>query len=341
MVVSIKDVAERAGVSPGTVSNVFSGNRAVKVHLAERVRAAAAELGYQPDRAASQLRAGKAKVVAALVPDLNNPFFTSLIASIEASVRGEGYDIIVASSHGDGEEEARRLSALLGWRPAGLVIIPSNDEFSSREILIGSQIPFVVADRVPSQFAGDAVTVDNVDAGRKSAEHLVSLGHRRFVVAASSLKLQNIRERCEGIQAVLSKEGLAAPTLIEVGLDFETAAQRLSAFMEGDSQATAFIALTNFATLGILASATQNGLLVPEDVSVVGFDDYSWMHAVKPPVTAIRQPVEEIGRTIWKRLRSHIDNETEVSGRDRLMCELIIRASTAAPRIRGGSFRHG
>lgn len=332
MVISIKDVAKRAGVSAGTVSNVFSGNRAVKSDLVERVRRAATDLGYQPDRAASQLRAGKARIVAALVPDLNNPFFTSLIASIEARVRGEGYDIIVASSHGDAEEETRRLGALLGWRPAGVVIIPCNDDFSSRELLVGSGIPFVVADRVPSYFEGDAVTVDNVDAGRQAAEHLVALGHARFVVAASSMKLQNIRERCEGIAAVLAKQGLPSPTLIEVGLDFDTASERLGTFMEGEQQATAFIALTNFATLGILASAHKTGLSVPDDISVMGFDDYSWMHAVKPPLTAIRQPVEEIGRTIWNRLRGHLDDEGEPPARERLLCELVVRASTGAPK---------
>ncbi|MFB2551296.1 LacI family DNA-binding transcriptional regulator [Ensifer soli] len=339
MVVSIKDVAKRAGVSAGTVSNVFSGNRAVKADLVERVRQAASDLGYQPDRAASQLRAGKARIVAALVPDLNNPFFTSLIAAIETSVRDEGYDIIVASSHGDAEEEARRLSALLAWRPAGVVIIPCTDAFSSRDLLIGSGVPFVVADRVPANFTGDAVTVDNVDAGRKAAEHLVALGHRRFVVAASSMALQNIRERCEGIEGALSRSGLPVPTLIEVGLDFDTAAERLGAFMEGERLATAFIALTNFATLGILASANKNGLIVPDDISVLGFDDYSWMHAVKPPLTAIRQPVEEIGRTIWNRLRGHLDNEDEMPARERLLCDLVVRASTGAPSTAGGVLR--
>ncbi len=339
MVVSIKDVAQRAGVSPGTVSNVFSGNRAVKVDLIERVRTAAAELGYQPDRAASQLRAGKAKVVAALVPDLNNPFFTTLIAAIEASVRGEGYDIIVSSSHGNADEEASRLSALLGWKPAGVVIIPCTDEFTSRELLASSGVPFVVADRVPSLFDGDAVTVDNVDAGEKAAEHLVALGHRRFVVAASSMKLQNIRERCEGIEAVLIREGFPAPTLIEVGLDFDTAADRLGTFMAGERQATAFIALTNFATLGILASANKNGVSVPRDISVMGFDDYSWMHAFNPPLTAIRQPVEDMGRAIWNRLRGHLNDEDEPAAREKLLCDLVVRASTGAPTTEVGKLR--
>lgn len=339
MVVTIKDVAKLAGVSPGTVSNVFSSNRAVKAELVERVRKAAAELGYEPDRAASQLRAGKARVVAVLLPDLDNPFFTSLVASIEANVRDEGFDIIVASSHGDAVEEARRLSALLAWRPAGLVIVPCSDAFVSRKLVSGGGVPFVVADRVPSHFDGEAVTVDNVGAGTQAAEHLVRLGHRRFVVAASTLRLQNIRDRCEGIEAVLAREGLASPTLIEVGLDFDTASERLGVFMEGEQQATAFIALTNFATLGILASANRSGLSVPRDLSVVGFDDYSWMHAVSPPLTAIRQPVDMMGRVIWSRLRRHIVGRSEPVADERLSCDLVVRASTASPPSVGDTLR--
>lgn len=333
MAVSIKEVAKKAGVSAGTVSNVFSGNRAVKPYLVESVRRAAAELGYQPDRAASQLRAGKTKIVAALVPDLNNPFFTSLIASIEASVRGEGYDIIVASSHGDVEEESRRIAALLAWRPAGLVIVPCSDEFASEKILSASGVPYAVTDRVPQQFDGDAVMIDNVDAGRQAAQHLVALGHRRFVVAASSVRLQNIRERCQGIKSILAEAGLPEPMVTEVGFDFDTAAERLATFMEGERQATAFIALTNFATLGILASAHRSGLSVPRDLSVVGFDDYSWMHAVSPPLTAIRQPVEQMGQAIWTHLRAHLDGREAVAAREILQCELVVRASTGAPSL--------
>ncbi|MEQ1940564.1 LacI family DNA-binding transcriptional regulator [Mesorhizobium sp. CN5-321] len=329
MTASIKDVAKKAGVSAGTVSNVFSGNRVVRADLVERVREAARELGYQPDRAASQLRAGKARIVAALVPDLNNPFFTSLIASIESSLRADGMDIIVASSNDDPAEERTRLAALLAWRPAALIAIPCADEFASRDLVDKAGIPYVVVDRVPHLFEGDAVTVDNPEAGRMAADHLIGLGHRNIVVVASTMKLRNIRERCEGIEQVFTDHGLGRPTLIEVGLDFETASERLADFMEGERQATAFLALTNFATLGVLASLHQRGRRVPEDVSVLGFDDYSWMRAVNPPLTAIRQPVEEMGRMAWLRLRERIAGEDVPFSRMRLNCKLMVRTSTA------------
>jgi LacI family transcriptional regulator len=303
----------------------------VRPDLAERVRGAAQALGYEPDRAASHLRGGKARVIAALVPDLNNPFFTGLLAAVESQLRSEGLNIIVASSNGDDTEEKAHLAALLAWRPAGLVVVPAHDEFACRTLITRTGIPFVVADRVPAHFDGNAVTVDNVDAGRQAAEHLVSLGHSKVVVAASTLKLQNIRERCEGIESVFASGGFPPPTLIEVGLDFDAATERLASFMQGARRPTAFLALTNFATLGVLATLQKWGLRVPQDISVLGFDDYSWMQAFVPPLTAIRQPVAEMGAEIWRKLRTRIRCDDEPSTRVKLRCELIVRASTSPP----------
>lgn len=325
---SIKDVAKRARVSPGTVSNVFSKNRPVKAGLAARVRAAAEELGYQPDRAASQLRSRKARVIGILVPSLNNPFFTSVIAAIEERARGEGYEIIVASSNDDEATEATRLRTLVAWRPAGIVVIPCADEFAAREAIERSPIPYVVADRVATNLDADAVTIDNVEAGMKAARHLLDLGHHDFVVAASTLKLANIRERCAGIKSVFAERGLAGPSLIEVGLEFEAVTDRLRAWIESHRRPGAFLALTNFTTLGVLAALSRLGLAVPGDVSVLGFDDYSWMRAVSPPLSAIRQPVEEIGEQVWTRLRARISGDASPPVHMRLGCELIVRNST-------------
>lgn len=331
MKISIKEVAQRAGVSTGTVSNVLNGKITVQSELAERVKKAVRELGYEPNRAAAQLRGRPARIVAGLVPDLNNPFFTNLLASIERSTSDSGYDLIVASSNGSPRQEKARLAALLAWRPAGVVIVPCTDEFEGRSLLVRDEVPFVVADRVPVNFRGDAVTVDNVDAGRLAAEHLIGLGHRDVVVAASTLKLQNIRERCDGIGQVFAAHDLAAPVILEVGLAFEQATERLAHYMIADHRPTAFLALTTFGTLGILASLQRSGLRVPQDVSVVGFDDYSWMQAVTPPLTSIRQPIEAMGREIWKRLRARIEGSTEPASRVRLQCERMERSSTTAP----------
>lgn len=332
---SIKDVAKRAGVSPGTVSNVFSRNRPVKPELAARVRAAADELGYQPDRAASQLRSRKGRVVGIMVPSLNNPFFTSMIAAIEERARDDGYEIIVASSNDDERIEPTRLATLLAWRPAGIVVVPCADEFTARDVIMRTSVPYVVADRLTNSLATDAVTVDNMEAGVKAANHLLDLGHHDLVVAASTLKLANIRERCAGIKKAFAERGLADPSLIEVGLEFEAATDRIRAWIESHHRPGAFLALTNFTTLGVLAALSRLGLSVPGDVSVLGFDDYSWMRAVNPPLSAIRQPVEEIGEQVWLRLRARISGDESPPVHMRLGCELIVRNSTAPAAAAG------
>lgn len=329
--VSIKNVAAHAGVSTGTVSNVLNGKSTVNAELADRVRQAIKELGFEPDRAAAQLRGRPARVIAALVPDLNNPFFTNLLASIEKSTRDSGFDLIVASASGSPKEEKARLAALLAWRPAGVVVVPSSDKFEARTLLQDRQVPFVIADRIPINFRGDAVTVDNIDAGRLAAEHLIDLGHRNISVVVSTLSLLNIRERCEGINQVFQAHRLSKPQVIEAGHGFEQAATEISLFIDGNSRPTAFLALTTFATLGILASLQRKGLRVPQDVSVVGFDDYSWMQAVSPPLTSIRQPVEGIGDQAWRLLHSRIEGSQEPPQQIRLLCERMERASTTVP----------
>lgn len=332
MKVSIKEVAARAGVSTGTVSNVFNGKTTVKPALAERVRRVAQDLGYEPNRVAAQLRGRPARVVAALVPDLNNPFFTNLLASLERSARESGFDLIVASSNSDPAEEKARLSALLAWHPAGVIVVPCSDEFRCRTLLEQRGVPFVIADRCPPDYRGDAVTLDNVDAGRLAADHLVQLGHRNILVVASSLRILNIRERCEGIRQVFAAHGLEPPRIVEIGHDFDKSSEILSRAIPGDPRPTALLALTAFATLGILAALQRRGLNVPSDMSVLGFDDYSWMQAVNPPLTSILQPVEAMGRESWARLRSRIQGSTEPPVRIQLQCTRMERASTSSMR---------
>lgn len=328
---SIKDVANRAGVSIGTVSNVLNGKRAVHPELQKRVREAVAALGYEPDRAASRLRGRSARVVAVLVPDLTNPFFASLIASIEASVRRDGYDIIVGTSNSSVAEEGARLSTLLAWRPDGVVVVPCEDAFPAAALIRRAGVPHVIVDRVSELFEADAVTVDNVAAGAASARHVIDLGHRNVAVAASTLALRNIRERLAGIESVFRTRDLRPPNPVEVGLDLEVATERLATFLREAGRPSAFIALTNFATLGVLSALRRDGLGVPTDVSVVGFDDYVWMRAVSPPLTAIRQPVEEMGRSAWDRLRSRIEGSSDPFTQVKLDCDLVLRGSTAAP----------
>jgi LacI family transcriptional regulator len=336
---TIRDVADRAGVSPGTVSNVLGARKAVDPVLAERVRRAADELGYRVHRGASELRSGRTKVVAALVPGLENPFFTALIAALERSTRAEGYEIIVGSAGEEEDVEATRLSALLSWRPAGVVIVPCRDTFASRPLLEREGVPYVVVDRVGADAAADTVAIDNAGAARAAAEHLIGLGHTEILVAASTGAVANIRARCAGIAEAIAEVPGGRVEILELGPSFESAAERMEARMRAGPLPSAAIALTNFTTLALLAAFTRSGVRVPDDVSLVGFDDYAWMQATSPSITAVRQPIDRIAAEAWRCLSARIAGSDAPWRRAEFDADLIVRQSTrpavASPRQKG------
>ncbi|WP_018181372.1 LacI family DNA-binding transcriptional regulator [Kaistia granuli] len=329
--ISIRDVAERAGVSPGTVSNVLNGSRPVNAALAQRVREAAEALGYQADRAAALLRTGKARIIAVLVPDLDNPFFTSIVSALESGLRDQGYELIVASSRGEDDTEHSRLAAMLAWRPAGLVVIPGSDEFPARALIDRARVPYVVADRITLDPAANTISVDNESAGAIGMRHLVDKGHRDILIAASVLKLANIRERCAGAVSVLESLGLPPPAIVETGGDFTLASDRLAAWLDSNRQPTAILALTNFTTLGVLSALAERAIAIPRAISLIGFDDYAWMRARTTPLTAIQQPVQAMGEAIWARLKARIEGDASPPAHIQFQCDLKVRASTATP----------
>ncbi|RUT26513.1 LacI family transcriptional regulator [Asaia sp. W19] len=330
--VSIRHVAEAAGVSVATVSNVVRGRKNVSDAVRARVEKTIDTLGYLPNRAAMQLREGRNRIVGVLVPSLDNPFFTAIIASIENCARRDGYDIIVASAGEDSALASSRLKALLSWRPAGMIVLPNDDRFADAGLLDASGVPYVVLDRLPGASAADTVAVDNEQAATEIAAHLAGLGHRHMLVVATTLSLANIRERCAGILAYCARAGLPEPRVLEVGHHFEDGPPGLTEALAGANAPSAVIALTNSITLGALRCLHQSGYAVPGDMSLVGYDDYAWMRATLPPITAICQPVDALGAEGWSRLMLRIAGESTAPLQVRLACTLVVRGSTAPPR---------
>jgi LacI family transcriptional regulator len=163
------------------------------------------------------------------------------------------------------------------------------------------------------------------------AQHLIDLGHRNILIAASSLRLANIRQRCAGAAEALHSCGLPKPAIVELGLSIDAACSRLSEWFERNRAPTAIQALTNFTTLSVLTTAAERGLRLPEDISLIGFDDYAWMSARVTPLTAICQPVREMGGTLWERLSVRIRGDQSPPVHVQIPCDLRVRASTAGP----------
>lgn len=323
---SIKDVAARAGVSTATVSNVFSGKKPVKDDLAEKVRKAANDLGYHVNRAASMLRSGRNKIVAVVVPDLADPFFTSVIREIERFAKQDGYEIIVANSDNSIENESTRLDALLSWQPAGLIMIPCSDELPAQLHTQVDGIAVVLADRVANKLLADSITIDNADAGRIAAKYLCELGHRNILLIASDCGIEPIRERNRGAEETIESFAGKAFT-IEAGPDPEKGAVRLGRWMDRNAHPTAMIALNDMTTLAALTCLAERKIEVGTEISVVGFDDYPWMIARRTPITAVRQPVPELALAIWQRLQLRIEGDKSPPETIELECSLKIRDS--------------
>ena len=324
---TIKDVAARAGVSPATVSNVLLGRKAASLDVADRVRAIAGELGYSPDRAASQLRSGKTRIVTALVPNLTDPFFAAVIDAFERQAQADGFDLIVASSNATEEGERKRLSALLSWRPAGVVVIPQSDAFPSRQEIDALRLPYVVVDRASSKLPVDAVVSGNREATAEAVGYLLDQGHDSMLVVASTFRLENIRERYQGVIDQFATRGLPPPPSLEVGLTFEMVAERLAVWLADNKRPTAILTVTNFVTMGVMAHFAQIGTRVPRDVSLIGFDDYPWMRAASPAITAIRQDVAALAEQAWTMLRARMADAAAPVRRVTVPCRLVMRDS--------------
>jgi len=325
--VSIKQVAELAGVSTATVSNVYSGKKPVNDDLAKRVREAGNKLGYKVNRIASQLRSGKNNIVGVLVPDLSDPFFTAIITKLEELAQLSGYEIIVANSNDNDKVEQGRLDTLLSWQPAGLVIIPCTDVIPSQLLGDGYLPPFVVVDRVSDMTVSDTVVIDNSEAGAMAARHLVELGHRNVLLAASNLDIFPIRERCVGAQKSMAECGAAA-ALVELGNKPFQGADILSHRLDEDDHPTAIIATNGMTTLAVLTCLARRKVDIPKQISVVGFDDYLWMSARQTALTAVSQPTSDIANSAWECLRARMEGKEFARKKIVLSCTLKVRDST-------------
>lgn len=321
---SIRMVAERAGVSVATVSNVLNNKPSVSPDYASRVHAAVRELGYVADAAASRLRSKKSALAAVVVPDLTNPMFAAFVSTLEHAARVDGFDLVVVSTRNDPAEEADRLANLRAWRLAGLIVIPCNGALSAR-LPAGLAAPIVVADRIPDDGGFDLVAVDNGPAAGAVARHLAGAGFRRCLVAGTSLSISNVRERWDG---AVAGAGPMATEMVEVGFDDDGGFYALEARLRGPDRPDALFALDHQTALAAFRLFGEIGLRPGVDLGFAGFDEMEWMRLVSPAVTAVRQPVEDMALTAWAQLSRRIGGDASPAQTRRLRCAVAIRGST-------------
>lgn len=327
--VSIRTVAEQAGVSTATVSNVLSGKASVTQALADRVRAAVEHLGYVADGSASRLRSGKQALAGVVVPDLGNPFFGAFVSTLERLAREDEFDLLVVSSSNEPAQEAARLDKIRSWRPAGLIVIPC-DGALSRRLPRAMHAPIVAVDRIPDDDAFDLVAVDNRSGAAAVAAHCAGRGFASCLVVGGTLDISNIRERWEGVMS--ARESMSA-ALVELGLRPDVVRQRLREHLSRAPRPELVFALDHATTLATYEVLLDLGLDVGRDIALASFDDAEWMRLVRPGLTTVRQPVEALAQAAWDRLMARIGGDVSPPCSLRLSCTIEIRDSTVRPAM--------
>jgi LacI family transcriptional regulator len=327
---TIHDVARLASVSPATVSKVLRGLGAVKAESVTRIHAAVRELGFRVDPLAANLRRARRSIIGLVVPDFRNPFFGSMVASFERLAEGSGYRLVAVSSAEKVEREASQIEALLDWRVAGLIVVPTEARPAAEASIIDQKVATVLLDRVPDETSFDKVNVNNGEAAAAVIRELVAKGHRRIMVATATLERTNMRDRLAGVMAAAQEAGIADTVeVVQCGPDVATASEAIANRFDRGNLPTAAFALLGPATMAILREVERRGLSVPADLSVVGFDDVEWMQVTHPPIAAVIQPIDEIAEAAWTQMLTRLANPADPPRSLEVRCQLELRGSVA------------
>lgn len=334
---TIRDVAALAGVSTATVSNVLSGSRYVGPERRGRVKDAIDELGYRPNEIAASLRSQRTRIIGIVVPDIVNAFFSSFVQHIEELAAGSGYQIILVSTNEDAAQERERMLALLSRRVDGLIVIPVGDAFETQAEIRSEGVATVVVDRGCQLTDIDTIAADNLSAAREGTRHLIGLGHRDIAMVVSSPDLDNIQGRIEGYRMALSEAGLQDREQIVVGgITVESSRAAVMRCLDRPDRPTALFAATNIVALGAIHAIRDLDLDFPREISLLGFDDFEWMTVLKPYISTIQQPTQEMAAHAWKLVTDRLAGRRhEVAGM-RLPCTLRVRESTVRA-VNGGN----
>ncbi|QKJ20576.1 LacI family DNA-binding transcriptional regulator [Microbacterium hominis] len=331
--VGIRDVADRAGVSISTVSNALNRPHLVSERLVERVRSAADQLGYVPLQAAQQLRAGRSGLLGMTVINIANPFFGDMVAGAEDAASAAGLRILVGNSSDDAAKERDHLELFERVQVEGALVSPFGETGPWLERLRRRGIPVVLVDAIDDQGELPSVSFDDVAGGRLAAEHLLATGRRRLAYVGAREAVRQVRERLQGARAAVA--AVAGATLEPVWTERTTSelgrafGEQLAARAPED-RPDGLVVSNDHLAIGLVHGLISRGVRVPEDVAVVGYDDIEFAAIAAVPLTSVRQPAREMGRTAADLLIARINGEAgSTLGNIVYQPELAVRASTA------------
>jgi LacI family gluconate utilization system Gnt-I transcriptional repressor len=330
---TMRDVGERAGVSPITVSRALANHASVTTETRNAVRQAALELGYVPNFTASALSKRGSKLVALLVPNVSNSVFSETINGLNDVLEAAGYALTIAHSGYSAEREERLIRTLLGYKPDALVLTGFTHTPGTRALLRGVDIPVVETWNIGPQPIDLAVGFSNFEAGLAMTRYLISKGHVRLAYhGGTQTDNDRTRAREHGFRQALTESGLPAnddwirSAPMELASGAELAQEVKVASRRGVHPQAIFIA-SDVIAAGFILEAARIGLRVPRDVAIAGFDDTEIGQAVTPPLTSVHVPQREMGRVAATLILKKLRKERVVESAHDLGFSIIPRAS--------------
>jgi len=329
--VTIRDVARRAGVAVGTVSHHLNGSAPVAAKTAQRIQRAIESLGFRVDLGARGLRSRRTHSIGLVLPNISNPFYAEIACAIERALWEKGFQTLLCDSSQDAERERMHLDALESRRVDGILMIRTSERGAGRRHIDRLSVPIVFVDRGVE--GKHSVTSDNRMGGALAARHLVDLGHRRVGILAGESGVGNVRQRLDGFMAEMERGGapvrerdvISGPQAIEHGY-------AVADLMQRRPRPTAVFATNDVVAIGAWRKLLELGLRIPQDVSLVGFDDIEMSSLLFPPLTTVRQEKAALGREATGLLLRLLAGERHPAHPTLVIPpELVVRGSTGPP----------
>jgi LacI family transcriptional regulator/LacI family repressor for deo operon, udp, cdd, tsx, nupC, and nupG len=342
---TITDVARHAGVSKATVSAVLNDSGAVKHETRGRVLHAIEVLNYRPSQAAGRAAARKGKCIAVVIKEHDNPYYAAIVDGVRGATASRGYTLLVVSSGGEHEVERRAIELLRDKDVDGLIVTPVFDEHADLSHyfeLKRRNMPFVLLEEIRGVPAS-LVDVDNVEVSRQAVEYLIGLGHTRILHLAGPPYSTHTHERVDGVRRAYSGSHLVfrEHDVVRAGAHLEDGYRAgLEVFRDRDAgdRPTAVTCYNDLVAIGLCRALDELGLRVPQDVSIIGYDDIPMCEYLRAPLSSVRVPKVEMGEIAAQMLVRHIESRQAVATQKvYLDAALVVRASTAPPAAAGAA----
>lgn len=329
----IKDVAREAGVSIATVSHVINNTRAVSDATRQRVMRAIEECNYYPNANARSLASGRSHTLGLLISDISNPFFPDLVKSIETVAFEKGYDVILSNTDYDAERTVNYVRRFIERKVAGVALMTSELDISLIEELARFHVPVVFLDLGSAGACMSNLVVDYEAGIEEAINHLVSLGHKRIAYIGGPRRLRSAARRFEAFCDSMRRHLPDSEPLLIYEADFRLPGGREAArqMLASSERPSAVIVANDMMALGVIEEFRRRGVRVPEDISIVGFDDIAFAALSSPPLTTICLPRAELGREAVEALLATIEHPERQGVEVRIPTHLVLRDSTGAP----------